>query len=29
MEYYANEHEDDIENGIVGGLIKEPENPNT
>ena len=28
-EYYANETEDDIENGIVGGLIIEPENPNT
>ena len=28
-EYYANEIEDDIENGIVGGLIIEPENPNT
>lgn len=29
VEYYANETEDDIENGIVGGLIVEPENPNT
>lgn len=29
VEYYANEHEDDIDNGIVGGLIVEPENPNT
>ena len=29
VEYYANEHEDDIENGIVGGLIAEPVNPNT
>ena len=28
VEYYANEAEDDIENGIVGGLIVEPENPN-
>ena len=28
-EYYANETEDDIKNGIVGGLIIEPENPNT
>ena len=28
VEYYANEHEDDIENGIVGGLIIEPDNPN-
>lgn len=29
VEYYANEIEDDIENGIVGGLIKEIENPNS
>ena len=29
VEYYANETEDDIKNGIVGGLIVEPENPNT
>ena len=29
VEYYANEAEDDIENGIVGGLIVEPINPNT
>ena len=29
VEYYANENEDDIENGIVGGLIVQPENPNT
>lgn len=29
VEYYANETEDDIENGVVGGLIVEPENPNT
>ena len=29
MEYYANEHEDDIDNGIVGGLIVTPESPNT
>ena len=29
VEYYANETEDDIEAGIVGGLIIEPENPNT
>lgn len=29
VEYYANKTEDDIENGIVGGLIVEPENPNT
>ena len=28
-EYYANETEDDIENGIVGGLIPEVESPNT
>ena len=28
VEYYANEHEDDIKNGIVGGLIIEPDNPN-
>ena len=28
VEYYANETEDDIENGIVGGLILEPVNPN-
>jgi hypothetical protein len=28
VEYYANEHEDDIENGIVGGLIAEPVSPN-
>lgn len=29
VEYYANETEDDIDNGIVGGLIVKPENPNT
>ena len=29
VEYYANETEDDIKNGIVGGLIVKPENPNT
>lgn len=29
VEYYANETEDDIENGVVGGLIVKPENPNT
>ena len=29
VEYYANETEDDIENGIVGGLIVEESNPNT
>ena len=28
VEYYANETEDDVENGIVGGLIVKPENPN-
>lgn len=28
-EYYANEFEDDIKNGVVGGLIVTPENPNT
>ena len=28
-EYYANEFEDDIENGVVGGLIIEEDNPNT
>lgn len=28
VEYYANETEDDIENGIVGGLIAEPVDPN-
>jgi hypothetical protein len=28
VEYYANEVEDDIDNGIVGGLIAEPVNPN-
>ena len=27
IEYYANEIEDDIENGIVGGLVVEPEVP--
>ena len=29
VEYYKNETEDDIENGIVGGLIAEPVEPNT
>lgn len=29
VEYYANETEDDIENGIVGGLIEEIQNPNS
>lgn len=28
-EYYANKTEDDIDNGIVGGLIVTPDNPNT
>ena len=28
VEYYANETEDDIKNGIVGALIEEAENPN-
>lgn len=28
VEWYSNDHEDDIENGIVGGLVKEPEDPN-
>lgn len=28
-EYYANETEDDIKNGIVGDLIVKPESPNT
>lgn len=28
LEYYANPTEDDIEAGIVGALIEEPENPN-
>lgn len=29
IEYYANETEDDIDNGIVGGMVKPIENPNT
>lgn len=29
VEYYANEIEDDIENGIAGAMIAEPINPNT
>lgn len=29
VEYYANEAEDDIENGVVGGLIEEIKNPNS
>ena len=28
VEYYANETEDDLENGLVGGLILDPVNPN-
>ena len=28
VEYYANETEDDLENGVVGGLIVQPINPN-
>ena len=28
IEYYANETEDDVDNGIVGGLLVEPESPN-
>ena len=28
VEYYVNEFEDDLENGIAGGLIVEKENPN-
>ena len=28
VEYYANETEDDVDNGIVGALITEQENPN-
>lgn len=29
VEYYTNKTEDDIENGVVGGLVVEPINPNT
>lgn len=29
VEYYSNETEDDVKNGIVGGLIVKQENPNT
>ena len=29
VEYYANEFEDDVENGIAGGLILQEENPNS
>jgi hypothetical protein len=28
VEYYANEHEDDVENGKVGALITKPIDPN-
>lgn len=28
VEYYSNEFEDDVENGVVGGLIVEKEDPN-
>jgi hypothetical protein len=28
VEYYANEHEDDVDNGLVGALITKPINPN-
>ena len=28
VEYYSNETEDDVEKGIVGGLLTEPINPN-
>ena len=28
VEYYANQNEDDVENGIVGGLLEEIQNPN-
>jgi hypothetical protein len=28
VEYYSNETEDDLDKGIVGGLIAEPVNPN-
>ena len=28
VEYYSNEFQDDIENGIAGGLIMKEENPN-
>lgn len=28
VEYYANEHEDDVENGLVGELILDPVKPN-
>ena len=28
VEYFSNETEDDLDNGIVGGLVVKPENPN-
>ena len=28
VEYYANDHEDDIDNGLVGSLIEEKQDPN-
>ena len=28
VEYYSNTFEDDVENGVVGGLIEEPQDPN-
>ena len=28
VEYYSNDHQDNINDGLVGALIKEPENPN-
>ena len=29
VEYYSNEHEDDVDNGLVGALIAKPIDPNT
>lgn len=29
VEYYANVSEDDVDNGVVGGLVVKPESPNT
>ena len=29
VEYYVNEFEDDVENGVAGGLVVKQENPNT
>jgi hypothetical protein len=28
VEYYSNEHEDDVDNGLVGALIAKPIDPN-